>query len=70
MFLSCSCSGAQSATAKFIETICFAIFAIFQVYLIKIYLKSTKILIRNTKGFESIGINIPLYAFLVVIFFS
>ena len=57
----------KSATAKLtvIETICFADFEIFHVYLIQIYFESKylKKLIfgLNTKGFEFIGFHIPLY---------
>jgi len=63
--------GAQSATAKFIEMICFASFAIFHVYLIQIYfeskyLKKLRFLDWNTEGFESTGFDIPLYASLLM----
>ena len=67
MFLSSSYSGVQKATAKFGETICFAKFAIYHVYLIQIcfeseYSKKLLFLDSNTAGFESTGFNIPLYA--------
>jgi len=67
VFLSFSYSGAQSATAKFTESVCFANFAIFHAYLIQIYFESKyskklRFLDSNTEGLESIGFDIPLYA--------
>ena len=65
-------SGGQSATAKLIEIICFANFAIFHVCLIQIYIESKYLkklwgLDSNTEGFESKGFYIPLYASLITI---
>jgi len=58
------------ATAKLVEVICFADFAIFCIIcLISIYfesefLKKLLFFYSNTEGLESIGFNIPLCAFL------
>jgi len=60
----------KSATAKFIEIICFANFAIFHFYLIQIYFESKYskklwFLVSTTEWFESIGFDIPLCTSLV-----
>jgi len=65
---------AKSATAKFIEIICFANFEIFNVYLFQIYFESKYskklwFLDSNTERFESIGFDIPLYASLVLYYY-
>jgi len=70
VFLSFSYSGAQSATAKVIEIICFANFAIFYVCLIQIdfeskYSNKLCFLDSNAGGFD-----IPLYASPVTIGFA
>jgi len=63
----------KSATTKFIESFCFANFAIFHVHLIQIcfeskYSKKLCFLDSNTEWIKSIGFDIPLYAPLINIF--